>query len=83
MDGVGQGIGLVEDDTDVLAVRMSDGIAVVLDVAGRHGVDRVVTAHNAVLAGPPVGASLLVEDVAGDDELVCRSKSASRLHILN
>ena len=64
---VGQLVFLVEDDADVLALGVAGGIPVVLDVAGLEGVDGVVAAETAVLAGVPYGAALLVDDVAGDD----------------
>lgn len=67
---VGEHVVLVEDDANVFAVGVARRVAVVLDVARRRRVDGVVAAHVAVLAGPPVCSSLLVEDVAGDDELV-------------
>lgn len=67
---VGEDVVLVEDDANVFPVRVARGIAVVFDVARGHGVDRVVAAHDAVFAGPPEGAALLVDDVAGDDILV-------------
>ena len=51
---------------------MAGRVAVVLDVARRRRVDGVVAAHVAVLAGPPVCSALFVDDVAGNDELVCR-----------
>lgn len=71
---VGQDVVLVEDDANVFAVRVPGRVAVVLDVARRRGVDGVVAAHVAVLAGPPERAALLVEDVAGNDELVCQGE---------
>lgn len=67
---VGQGVRLVEDDADVFAIGVEGRVAVVFDVAGGHGVDGVVAAHDAVFTGPPVRAPLFVDDVAGDDILV-------------
>ena len=72
---VWEGVLFVEDDADVLSVGMLCGIAVVFDVASRHGVDGVITAHLAVLSGPPQCSSLLVENVAGNDELICEMVS--------
>lgn len=70
---VRQRVSLVEDNANVFAVRVQRRVAVVLDVARGHGVDGVVAAHDAVLARPPVRASLFVDDVARDDILVCTS----------
>lgn len=67
---VGKDVGLVEDDANVFAVWVLGWVAVVFDVAGCHGVDGVVAAHDAVFAGPPVRSALLVEDVARDDILI-------------
>lgn len=44
---------------------MALGVAVVFDVAGFRGVDGVVAAHAAVVAGEPVRAPLPEDDVAG------------------
>lgn len=44
-------------------------VEIVLDVAGLSRVDGVVAPHGAVLAGPPLGAALSVDDVAGDHVL--------------
>lgn len=60
----------VEGHTDVLPGRVAQGIAVVFDIAGHCGVDRVVPAENGVLSGVPDGAALLVDDVARDNELI-------------
>ena len=79
---VGQHVVLVEGDADVLAVRVARRVAVVFHVAGRHGVNGEVAAHDAVLAGPPMRASLLVDDVARDDELVYISSKVSLLSLL-
>lgn len=46
------------------------GIAIVLDVARFGGVDGVVAAHAAVVAGEPMRAPLPEDDVAGDDVLL-------------
>lgn len=70
VDRVRKRVVLVKDHANVLAVRMLGRVAVVLDVACDFRVDGVVTAHHAVLARPPEGAALLVEDVAGDNKLV-------------
>lgn len=67
---VGQHVGLVEDDADVFAVRVLGWVTVVFDIAGGHGVDGVVAAHDAVFAGPPVRSALLVEDIARDNILI-------------
>jgi hypothetical protein len=68
---IGERVILVEDDTDILAVRVTGGIPVVFNITRRGGVDGKVAAHDAVFTGPPEGAVLLVDDVSGDDELVC------------
>lgn len=65
-----QGISLIEDDADVLAFRMLEGITVVADVAGCHCEDRVVAAHGDVCAGEPVRAALAEEDVSCYDIFV-------------
>lgn len=75
--GIWKGVFLVENYADVFAVGVSRRIAVVLHVSCSHRMDRMVTSHLAILAGPPQGSSLLVDDVAGDYELVC--KAVSRL----
>lgn len=60
-----------EDDANVLAFGVSLGILVVFDVAGLRGIDGMITAHGAVIAREPVGASLAEDDVAGDHVLFC------------
>jgi len=57
------------------------GITVVFHIAGLGGIDGVVSAHGAVLAGEPMRASLAEDDVAWDDILFSRllgSKSLAR-----
>ena len=57
--------------TDVLAFRVLEGVFVVFDVAWLSGVDGVVAAHCAVVAGEPFGAALAEDDVAWDYVLFC------------
>lgn len=52
--------------TDVLTFRVLERVFVVFDVAGLSGVDGVVAAHCAVVAGEPFGAALAEDDVAWD-----------------
>lgn len=66
-----QALAALEHDANVLALGVLGGIAVVFHVARLDGVDGVVTAHAAVVAGEPVGAALTEDDVAGDDILFC------------
>lgn len=68
---VGQLVLLVEDDADVLALRVLGGIPVVLDVTGGQGVDGVVAPEAAVLARIPLCAALLVYNVTRYDVGIC------------
>lgn len=69
---VGQRVFFVEGDADELAVRVDGGVAVVFYVARCGGVDRVVAPAEGILAGVPDGSSLFEDNVARNDELVCK-----------
>lgn len=64
-------------DADVLAFRVLLWVFVVLYVARFGGVNRMVAAHGAVVAGEPVGASLAEDYVSRDNILFCNSVSIS------
>ena len=72
-----QNLGALEYNADVLAFRVLEGIFVVFDVAGLGGVDGVVAAHGAVVAGKPFRAALAEDDVARDYVLFCAGRSVS------
>lgn len=61
----------LEDDADVLPLGVPLGVLVVFHVPAFGGVDGVVAAHGAVLAGEPVRAALAEDDVSWDDILFC------------
>lgn len=61
----------LEDNTDVLAFGVLQGVFVVFNVAWLGGVDGVVAAHCAVVAWEPFGAALAEDDVARDHVLFC------------
>ena len=61
----------LEDDADVLPLRVLLGVFVVFHVPAFCGVDGVVAAHGTVLTGEPVRAALAEDDVSGDDILFC------------
>lgn len=68
---VGECVGFVEHHPDVLPLGVPCRIPVVLHVPRGQREDRVVSPHADVLAREPLGAALLVDDVAGDDVGVC------------
>lgn len=70
---------LLENDPNIPATGVSLGIEVVPDIAGLRGVDGVVTAHGAVLAGKPFRPPLPENDASRHDVLAACALCAEAL----
>jgi hypothetical protein len=62
--GIRELVFLSKRHTDVLSVRVSRRVSIVFDVSADASVDSMVAPNNAILAGPPDRATLLIDNVA-------------------